>query len=496
MKTRLLLILFAAFCALSSYAFVVGDANGDGKIDVADITAVASKILGNNPESFNQDAADANQDGKIDVADITTIACIILKSDDVDDNTVVITYNGSNADVKVAKNIASYLTPSVDGANVTITADESLDTELTYKLSGASENGSFTLNSSCKCIIELNGVALTAQNVPAVDIEDGKKISIVVSGENAFADTDANTGKAAFYVKGHAEIEGDGVINITGNAKHAYSSKEYTQLKKKFTGSFNILASASDGIHVGQYYQQNQGQVVISNIAGDGIQVEAAADGEDNDGCVIFKDGSLDITVTGIACDGIKADSLVNISGGTIKIVNNGGAEYNTKKEKVSGSACISGSAFKLESGDISLRATGAGGKGISVDESATFTGGKTEVVTLGDVFEANDDDTKPQAIKSDLDIIINSGEVYTYSLYGKGFSYDDEGTGRFYINGGTALAVGEKKSETNGGTQVVQTFTKQKITEGNTYEFGGVSFTVPAGFNHSSAKIMTSKAE
>ena len=55
-----------------------GDANNDDKIDVSDITAIASKILGNNPENFNEQNADANADGKIDVSDITMTARFIL----------------------------------------------------------------------------------------------------------------------------------------------------------------------------------------------------------------------------------------------------------------------------------------------------------------------------------------------------------------------------------------------------------------------------------
>ena len=55
-----------------------GDANEDGAVDVADITAIASYILGNEPTPFNAFNADANDDGSIDVADITTVASIIL----------------------------------------------------------------------------------------------------------------------------------------------------------------------------------------------------------------------------------------------------------------------------------------------------------------------------------------------------------------------------------------------------------------------------------
>ena len=55
-----------------------GDANNDGVVDVADITAIASYILGSVPTGFNTDNADANGDSTIDVADITATASIIL----------------------------------------------------------------------------------------------------------------------------------------------------------------------------------------------------------------------------------------------------------------------------------------------------------------------------------------------------------------------------------------------------------------------------------
>ncbi|MDO5446257.1 MAG: dockerin type I repeat-containing protein [Prevotellaceae bacterium] len=58
--------------------FKKGDANLDTNVDVADITTVASHILGNTPSDFLKDAADANNDKTIDVADITTIATMIL----------------------------------------------------------------------------------------------------------------------------------------------------------------------------------------------------------------------------------------------------------------------------------------------------------------------------------------------------------------------------------------------------------------------------------
>ena len=57
---------------------LAGDANGDGVVDVSDITAIAAYILGNSLENFNEANADANADGEIDVSDITATANIIL----------------------------------------------------------------------------------------------------------------------------------------------------------------------------------------------------------------------------------------------------------------------------------------------------------------------------------------------------------------------------------------------------------------------------------
>ena len=59
-------------------AFDPGDANCDGKVTVADLTAIAHHVLGNTPKSFSTTAADANQDGDVNVADFTAVAHLLL----------------------------------------------------------------------------------------------------------------------------------------------------------------------------------------------------------------------------------------------------------------------------------------------------------------------------------------------------------------------------------------------------------------------------------
>ena len=55
-----------------------GDANGDGNVDVNDVTCVISYILGKNPEPFIFDNANVNGDANVDVNDVTRIINIIL----------------------------------------------------------------------------------------------------------------------------------------------------------------------------------------------------------------------------------------------------------------------------------------------------------------------------------------------------------------------------------------------------------------------------------
>jgi hypothetical protein len=58
--------------------FVLGDINGDDKVDVTDYIGVANHIMGQTPDDFNEKAADVNEDGIIDVSDYIGVANIIL----------------------------------------------------------------------------------------------------------------------------------------------------------------------------------------------------------------------------------------------------------------------------------------------------------------------------------------------------------------------------------------------------------------------------------
>ena len=248
---------------------------------------------------------------------------------EVNDSLVVITYSGSTATVNIPEEMEGVICESGTSAHVVLTSTNTAK-ELYYAIEGSSTNGSLTINGTYKLSVMLNGVNLTSNQGAAINIQCGKRINLIMKdgSTNTLADYAAGEQKACLYTKGHFEIEGNGTLNVTGNANHAIASKEYLQIKKSVK-AINIKKAANDAIHVGQFFQMNGGEVTIDeNTMNDGIQVEYETDDndrivadEENTGSVIIKAGTINITVNSAEdAKGVKAEGDVTISGGTINI--------------------------------------------------------------------------------------------------------------------------------------------------------------------------------
>ena len=68
---------------------LLGDVNGDGSVDITDVTLLVDYILGKNHDSFIIGNANVNQYGGIDVADVTALVNIILNGSSTNPFTVV-----------------------------------------------------------------------------------------------------------------------------------------------------------------------------------------------------------------------------------------------------------------------------------------------------------------------------------------------------------------------------------------------------------------------
>lgn len=342
--------------------------------------------------------------------DVSTINRMTINNTPVAATTVGVVYEGETAQVEISGDLAPYLTVSVDGANVSIIADAQLQEEVTYFLSGTSASGSFTLDGEYKATVSMNGLQLTSTTVdlPAINILNGKRIKILASGKNVIADCAGGTHKGAFFVNGHAEFEGCGTINITGNSKHAFVSDEYTQFKHSFTGTINVLGAVGDAFHIDQYLLMQGGTFTMQNVGGDGFDISFTNDTTDvYNGEVFIEGGNIQLNVATHDTKGIKSAAQMTISGGTISgsVSGNG-----TKGISVDGDLTIKGVTGNPL---IDLKVTGTTYAAGTADESKcrgikgkgnfTFDGGSIKISATG---------VKSKAISVDGDYIYKSGSL------------------------------------------------------------------------------------
>lgn len=256
--------------------------------------------------------------------------------------TVSVCFAGDETTVDAPGALADRLAISVAGGNVDITADPSLAEEITYNLQGTGE--SFALHGDYKATVVLDNVSLTSTGTkPALWVDCGKRIDFIVTdgSKNVFADAATNEKKSAFHVKGHAEWKGGGFVTITGNSRHAYSSNEYTLFKQSFTGNFKIDGAESDGMHIEQYLQVNNGRFNIINVKGDGIDVGYALEDDgvtptkdEFNGQFIMNGGDVKVNATADDTKGLKCEDNMTITAGTITATATGAGSRGVQTSK------------------------------------------------------------------------------------------------------------------------------------------------------------------
>ncbi len=227
--------------------------------------------------------------------------CLVVRAA----NIVTIEYNGATATVTIPDELTAYVTCTTGTSSHVklVQSDDVADGapgEITYQLSGSSDDGGFEMSGSYKCTIKLVGVTLNNPTGPAINIDDGKRIELNAGKDgvvNTLTDGTNGNWKACIYAKGHFELKGKGTLNVTGNTAHAISCKEYMQFKNQ---TLNILGAVKDGIHCKQYFWMEKGTINISGVADDGIQVELV---DDEDYTGILSDHKFEDEDAGIEYD-------------------------------------------------------------------------------------------------------------------------------------------------------------------------------------------------
>ena len=261
--------------------------------------------------------------------ELSAIDSITINESTVQDNAVSITYNGTTATVTVAGNVAQYVTPTVNGAHVSMDQTNTSDIdgdEITYTLAGTTTNGSFSLSGSYKCTLALAGLTMTNPSGAALNITNGKRIQISAKKDTENTLTDGANGShtGCIYSKGQIQLQGNGTLNVAGKTKHAIKSGDYIRIKNL---TLNITSAKKDGISCNEYFLMQSGTVNISGVGDEGIQCELdgttstgqTTDHEDEDSGNIYIEGGT-LTVKNTSGEGIESKGELFISGGDVTV--------------------------------------------------------------------------------------------------------------------------------------------------------------------------------
>ncbi len=513
---RFLISLALLCCALWASPKYIGDVNGDGVIDIADVTAMVSLLLSpDNSAAVDTRLTDVDGNGALGPGDLSALVDIILG------RATAQQLEGAAADtlfIRFTDQAVTYDLPTawqddvsvrVSGTDVVVDNSNVTDEYVTL-LSGSCQSGSFIYNGSFKTTIVLAGLTLTNPSGAAIDIEDGKRVSLELADgtANTLADG-AGSQKAALYCKGHLEISRGGSLTVAGSVKHAISAKEYIELKKT-TGLITLTAAPGDAIHAGQYYMQKGGQVVVrSGVMGDGIQAEARLAGDEYDGQMMISGGTVDITLAGSDVAGLKADSLLSVTGGQVTIVTTGddakglkskanisvadgtidvtqsggyiisevATTDGTVQEDPSFSAALKADSMIIVSGGtIHVNSTAEGGRGLNADKGISVTGGQLQIDANGPGGTLDLSSTATMAAKSfRLYVALPASYGYQPSAWTNVYLYDASTDSQ-------VAALADQKSFTIGGTTTTFYYYDFKSATSGTYYLKSDDYTSGGG--------------
>ncbi len=320
-------------------------------------------------------------------------------------------------------------------------------------------------------------------------------VQLVDGTTNTLADGANNTKKAAFLVKGHAEFAKGGSLTITGNKKHALACNEYMEVKKT-VGTITIVSAVADAINVAQYFQMNGGTINIQSCGDDGIQVDAEDTAiPEEDGHVLIKGGTLTINASAAGSKCIKAEGNVDIQGGTLTLKHTGIPVWDADKSKIKEATGIGSDRNLTINGAeaiVNITMTGNGARGMKCDSTMTATAGTIDInCSGGDWAYSTVDTSSVKCAKADYAFILNGASMKCTTINDEAVGVHSEGT--VFISDGTLTlntfdhgVKSDYDMEITGGT-ITYTIngpaSKALKCEGNLHISGGnISGTVSGG--------------
>lgn len=416
---------------------------------------------GNSTSSTTSESNDDNSNSTSTADDVITG---VTSDGDVTSFTIALDKNALSESVNVDTNDDDYIENTTFDKTITVTfsqsgnasvsGDESgivsingndviatnnTDQVIKYVLTGETSDGFFKLYSTKKQAIVLNSVSITNPDGAAINNQSKKRTFIVLNdgtknyltdGANYSDATDSEDMKGCFFSEGQLIFSGSGYLEVDANCKAGIRSDDYVRTMPKA----NIWVDASSG---------------------NGIRGNDA---------VIVTGGVLNVNITGTADKGISTDGEVRIEGGRTTIFTSGGYEYDSDENDYSACSGIKAdSVININGGELNIKSTGTGGKGLNCDDEININDGVVRIITTGKRQKDSKGSVSPKGIKADGKINVSGGQTQV-RLEGTGdgtegieskseihieagtvesYSYDDaiNSAGNLYIDGGYVYA-------------------------------------------------------
>lgn len=251
----------------------------------------------------------------------------------------------------------SGVTITVDGNDVT--ADHGKTEGVCYIVTGTTADGSLTIEGKTDYELNLSDADITNARSTAIDLQSKMKAFIVLSGSNRLTDGVAadDSHKGAFYGKGKMLFSGDGSLEVRGNYNNGIHGKS------------NIVFDKGVNVYV-------------NSTTNHGIKA-----GDD----IYINGGIINVEISAPGAKGINGDVDVIVNGGRTTVVSTANGTWDTEDLETKASAGIAcDSVFTMNGGEIFLKSTGSGGKGLKADWEGYINGGKIRIITTGGLYYSN----------------------------------------------------------------------------------------------------------
>ena len=302
-----------------------------------------------------------------------------------------------------------------------------------YILSGTIDNGLITIETDDNVKLILNGVNITNNSGPAINVINAKNVVIetkenttnkLTDGNNYNVDDDIN---GCIYSKDDLYFTGDGKLIINSNYEDGIVSKDdiiinsgSIEVNSKDDGirgkdsitikNGNItINSEGVGLKVTNEEDENKGYILIENVV---ISINSSKDALNSTKLITINNGEFNISSSD---DGMHSDNDLIINGGNINItksyeglearnieINNGTINIKSSDDGINATSKTSKDIkLTINGGEVYVNASG---DGLDSNGSIYINGGKT--IVDGPENDGNG------ALDYDLECIITNGEL------------------------------------------------------------------------------------